>query len=545
MARRLVLALVSALVLTGGVAAPAQGFSNGNLPESALAPINTGITCAKPANQLANQAAAGFNTMSLAAGKVVPVTGCDSAYRPFARQVYWRQYWCNLGQCGNAAVPGYSNHGLGLAIDVPQWVRGYIDQYGSSYGYSKSCSDAPQEWWHIKFCVPWDRPNPGRHLTAPKLQLGSGGPGQARWVKKAQKLLRKHGVTHLSADGDYGVHTRNAVGAFQHAQGIKSTGVVNRSTWRHLRRPVLRPKPHPTPPPTPKPHPPHPHHHHHGQPKPAQPVTGVDVSENNGSVDWNAVYHDGIRFAIVKATEGQDYRDKYFGVARLHAIVHAGLVPGVYHFLRPISSRAGAREAVWFAQVIGHEGYGKGMLQPVVDAEVTTLSPSGTCTYLHSFLHRIHVILHVKAIVYTFPSFAQTYLSDCGYLKHYPLWIANLGVSSPTIPAPWNHYLMWQFSWTGQISGISGGVDMDRLPGGTRKLVNLEVGAKPKLRRRVHAAVPAPKAAVTQGAIPKLAQKAPTPVSRAEVPAPEGSHAPPPPLLRDLGRLLGDLSLVN
>jgi hypothetical protein len=61
------------------------------------------------------------------------------------------EWWCDRGKCANAAVPGTSNHGLGLAVDVPQSTRTIIDQIGEPFGWAKKWSDAPQEPWHIKY----------------------------------------------------------------------------------------------------------------------------------------------------------------------------------------------------------------------------------------------------------------------------------------------------------------------------------------------------------------------------------------------------------
>lgn len=73
-------------------------------------------------------------------------------YRNFARQVIARNFWCSLGKCGNAALPGTSNHGLGTTVDVMTAAqRSAIDRIGVPFGYSKSWSDASWEWWHIKY----------------------------------------------------------------------------------------------------------------------------------------------------------------------------------------------------------------------------------------------------------------------------------------------------------------------------------------------------------------------------------------------------------
>lgn len=73
-------------------------------------------------------------------------------YRPLPQQHDARRYWCSRGRCGNAAVPGTSNHGLGTAVDLMNMTqRRWIDRKGAKYGWSKRWSDAPHEFWHLKW----------------------------------------------------------------------------------------------------------------------------------------------------------------------------------------------------------------------------------------------------------------------------------------------------------------------------------------------------------------------------------------------------------
>src|ERR687888_582450 len=109
--------------------------SNGNLPDSALAPI--------PGGRLRRDAAAAWNAMNAESERRYGVTlrplGPLSSYRTFAQQQQLRSQWCAAGKCGNAAIPGTSNHGLGLAVDVAsQRIRWVIDHIGRKYGYAKA-----------------------------------------------------------------------------------------------------------------------------------------------------------------------------------------------------------------------------------------------------------------------------------------------------------------------------------------------------------------------------------------------------------------------
>jgi LAS superfamily LD-carboxypeptidase LdcB len=120
--------------------------NNGNLPPSDLAPIKNG--------QLRKDAAAAWNAMNAecrANGVELRPTGSKSSYRTYAQQV---ELW-NLYQSGGgnlAARPGTSNHGWGIAVDLAsQQMRSMLDRVGDKYGWSKRTSDAPSEWWHIRW----------------------------------------------------------------------------------------------------------------------------------------------------------------------------------------------------------------------------------------------------------------------------------------------------------------------------------------------------------------------------------------------------------
>lgn len=528
--RRILIALAAVLVVVGLLTPSAGAYSNGYLPESALAPIASGVKCEKPAGQLENHAAASFNSMALAAGRKLTINGCDSAYRPYLRQVYWRTYWCALGQCFNAAVPGLSNHGLGRAIDVPTWVQGWIRLHGKRFGWLKT--EAFTEPWHWTFVGDYNRPDPGPNLHSPTLRLHSGGPGQNIYVRKVQKLLRGHGFKQLPVTGSYDAATVRVVRHFQKAQRIPKTGVVSPRVWKRLRQPVSKPVPttpkhvpkHTHQPPAtkhPKPHPSKPPR------KPKGPAWGIDISSAQGTVDFKAARKDGASFAITKATEGTSYRNPYFGRAQIEAIGKAGMVPGVYDFIVPTADHSGKAEAAFFTAAVGAAGYGKGFLPPVADIESTELGDAGTCHYLGEWVHLVKRNLGVKPIIYTFPSFPASYMAGCSWLRHYTLWIAHPGASRPSVPAPWKDWAIWQYSWTGRVAGVSGDVDLNKVFHGRRALVEMRVKELPK-RARVapRAALDLPLAA---GPLSELREAAPEPAEEtplSEVPAPEGDLEP-------------------
>jgi hypothetical protein len=137
--------------------------SNGQLPASALAPIADG--------ELERLAAAAWNAMNVKArseGLELVPTGSMSSYRTLEQQkILYARYQAGTGNL--AAVPGTSNHGWGLAVDVATpAMRAMIDRIGAPFGWSKEWSDAPSEWWHIKFQAGhYSGPDPGPYGASP------------------------------------------------------------------------------------------------------------------------------------------------------------------------------------------------------------------------------------------------------------------------------------------------------------------------------------------------------------------------------------------
>jgi lysozyme len=90
---------------------------------------------------------------------------------------------------------------------------------------------------------------------------------------------------------------------------------------------------------------------------------GIDVSNHQGVVDWEAVAGDGISFAYVKATEGGDWVDKQFA-ANWAGTGKAGLDRGVYHFFSLCTD--GTSQAEHFLRVAKPDPRA---LAPAVDLE--------------------------------------------------------------------------------------------------------------------------------------------------------------------------------
>lgn len=124
------------------------GYPNGELPVHSLCPL-----WGAPGEALRADAAAAFNQMSHAYAQVFGVPLCVTAsYRTYQHQV---ELYATM-PAGYAAVPGTSNHGWGLAVDL----CGGIQVDGSPEHAWLLDHAAAYDWFHPAWAMPG---GPGPH----------------------------------------------------------------------------------------------------------------------------------------------------------------------------------------------------------------------------------------------------------------------------------------------------------------------------------------------------------------------------------------------
>lgn len=205
-------------------------------------------------------------------------------------------------------------------------------------------------------------------------------------------------------------------------------------------------------------------------------ITGIDVSSNNGSINWHAVWHAGYLFAYIKASEGLDWNDPRFRENWVNS-GEAGLLRGAYHFARPQPGRTGAQEATHFCEVLHQLGAGAhGHLPPALDLETGKgLAASDIHAWAGSFVAEVERRLGRTPIIYT-GGFWKSTLGNPAESWRCPLWLAQWG-ATPTLPAAWKRWTIWQYTATGVIPAMPGRKwDLNRFEGslaGLHKLAQL------------------------------------------------------------------------
>lgn len=196
----------------------------------------------------------------------------------------------------------------------------------------------------------------------------------------------------------------------------------------------------------------------------ASSKTGVDVSENQGWIDWDAVAGDAIDFAIVRVgyrgtTEGGLFQDDYFEY-NTSAARAVGLECGAYFFSQAVTVEEAQEEAAFAISVLGgmpleypvvfdHERHAPG-----IDSRVDNLTPEEATAIALAFCQAIEAAGYDAAIYGNGYDLARYDLDELG---GYPLWYAEYG----TLPSSTQPFAIWQYTNDGRVAGIDAAVDLN------------------------------------------------------------------------------------
>ncbi len=188
-------------------------------------------------------------------------------------------------------------------------------------------------------------------------------------------------------------------------------------------------------------------------------MLGVDISNHQGSlVDWDALKAQGVTFAYCKASEGVTFADSTLERNRMEAS-RVGIPMGAYHYALP-AENGPLSEAAHFAAVVG--SLHKNDLRPMLDLEEGPVTP----TWARAFLIELERLLDVRPGLYSYPAFLSALQpkDGFGYLRQWPLWLADYGANDgtehPIVDDFGFRVVCHQFTSTGSIGGMDG-IDLD------------------------------------------------------------------------------------
>jgi lysozyme len=195
----------------------------------------------------------------------------------------------------------------------------------------------------------------------------------------------------------------------------------------------------------------------------------IDLSNNNGSVNFSSVREAGQYRVYLKRSEGADFADPTF-TGRYKAARDAGMRVGCYHFARP-SKFTPKQEAVFFAR-LAPPLVDRISLRHALDLEDPNITPGpNVAEWAIEFGELVYEYIgDQQLLLYGSPG----YLGPCRFPVRPAcfagLWLAsygrNNGIEYPfTTPAPWvpADVLAHQYADTARVPGCNGPVDISRV----------------------------------------------------------------------------------
>jgi MYXO-CTERM domain-containing protein len=190
-------------------------------------------------------------------------------------------------------------------------------------------------------------------------------------------------------------------------------------------------------------------------------VEGIDVSQWQSTIDWDAVAASGIRYAIVRIGDGLGH-DTQFSRNWPEA-QRVGLLRGAYQFFRP--SRDVNAQADIVIAAVGVLGPGDLPVTIDVEAPDPGVSPAAYTAAIHTWVDRVTAGTGRAPIVYTGRYYWDPYVATSDFTD-LPLWHAQYtSAACPNINDRWSRWAFWQYTSTGSVPGISGNVDRNRWNG--------------------------------------------------------------------------------
>ena len=198
-------------------------------------------------------------------------------------------------------------------------------------------------------------------------------------------------------------------------------------------------------------------------------VSGIDVSDKNGRIDWSLIRNGDIDFAYIKATEALDIIDSQY-TENVRGAQESGLIIGAYHWLHP-----GLHVGQQLENFVKTVKDFRGMLPPVVCLEIHISAMDEMERNIKAFLMLLERKTGQKPVIYTSDSFWMEYLPKSAWGCDFPLWIDKPGNVWPPQLWPWAGWTFWQYSYQAHFPGVPVNLGINWFNGSTDELRNMVI----------------------------------------------------------------------
>ena len=189
-------------------------------------------------------------------------------------------------------------------------------------------------------------------------------------------------------------------------------------------------------------------------------LRGIDVSEHNGTIDWEKVKNE-VDFAIIRCGYGEDTisQDDKTYLRNVMECERLGIPYGVYIYSYAINLDKAKSEVNHVIRLLKNKKPEYGIWFDMEDADGYKSRHNVSDQMCRDITYTFCSIMKSKGYnvgIYANYNWFTNILND-ERLDQYPKWVAQWGDKCDYK----KEYVMWQYTNSGNVSGISGRVDMD------------------------------------------------------------------------------------
>ena len=189
--------------------------------------------------------------------------------------------------------------------------------------------------------------------------------------------------------------------------------------------------------------------------------TGVDVSDHQGTIDWDAVAGDGIEFAFVRIgyrgnTEGLLHADAQFE-QNLSGAQAAGIACGTYFYSQALSAEEARDEALFTLALLGSRELEYPVVFDYEPNDGNRLSGIDGATATACARAFCDVIEEAGYEVMLYGNYYDLQYLDLSELGECGIWFAEYA----SAPSSSDAFAIWQYTASGQVRGIETPADLN------------------------------------------------------------------------------------
>ncbi len=185
---------------------------------------------------------------------------------------------------------------------------------------------------------------------------------------------------------------------------------------------------------------------------------GVDVSEVQGTINWQSVASNGIKFAIIRATYGSSGVDSQF-VSNISKIPQTDISPGAYHQSSAQSINEAVAEANHFLNTVRPYNFYYPLALNIESEVAMRIGKSFFTNIISAFLNVIKEAKYYP-MLYAGIHMINNYI-DISRIPKTDIWLSDLTAKSGTRPSFDKNVTIWQHSQRGNVQGILGNANLN------------------------------------------------------------------------------------